>query len=252
MEKLKFRCMGSILFWSFFAAIMVFFSACRKEEPEIKSGTFIDHRDNREYKWVKIGNQIWMAENFAYAPIISPDKENGGIWLPRFTWIIPNMDSAAKAEIRNTRGCLYNWEKAMELCPEGWRLPSDEDWIELERFLGMKQEELFLEGERGVSQRIGGKLKDTGTTYWDPPNMGATNETGFTARPCGHHNFFAWYPDGSFRFYDDYFDEVAFYWTSTTVADSAYVRYLDDSRYGIFRRKFMKSFGYSVRYIQNN
>ncbi|MGC9355601.1 MAG: fibrobacter succinogenes major paralogous domain-containing protein, partial [Mariniphaga sp.] len=147
---------------------------------------------------------------------------------------------------------LYNWEKAMELCPEGWRLPSDEDWMELERFLGMKNEELMFEGERGVAENIGGKLKDTGTTWWDPPNMGATNETGFTARPCGHHNLFAWYPDGTFRFYDDYFDEVAFYWTSTSVGDSAYIRYLDDSAYGIFRRKFMKGFGYSVRYVKDN
>ncbi|MGC9355246.1 MAG: hypothetical protein ACP5D9_15470, partial [Mariniphaga sp.] len=92
-------------FWSIIAFTMFALSACRKEDTEINSGTFVDTRDNREYKWVKIGNQTWMTENFAYAPFISPDTANGGIWVARFRWIIsPEMDSLEKTEIRNTRG----------------------------------------------------------------------------------------------------------------------------------------------------
>ncbi len=237
-----------------FAVIIIFFlSSCEKEQVPEQSGTFTDIRDNREYKWVRIGNQVWMAENFAYCPKIYRDTVNSGIWVARFEWIMsPNMTEAEKQRVRDERGCLYSWEKAVELCPAGWRLPADADWMQLEQFLGMGKEELNLEGERGVEQRIGGQLKETGTLYWYPPNRGATNTSGYTARPSGHHNYFARYPDTTFKFYDDYFSDVAFYWTSSSDGENAIIRYLHKSNYGIFRRKFSKNFGYSVRYIKND
>lgn len=234
-------------------AITLILSSCSKEEDETITGIFIDTRDNQSYNWVRIGDQIWMAENFAYMPEVLPDTINSGVWLAKVSW--HNSSDTGyydRAFIKETRGCLYSLEKAIELCPKGWHLPSDEEWMELESFLGMNSEELLLEGERGVEQNVGGKLKDSGTRFWDPPNMGGTNEFGFSARPSGQHNYFAYYPDATFKFYDDYFDEVAFYWTSTEENENAVIRYLRDSRYGIYRRKFMKTFGYSVRYIKND
>jgi len=235
------------------AAFFLLFISCNKEEePLAQTGTFTDKRDNHEYKWVRIGNQIWMAENFAYSPEIYSDTLNSGIWVARFQWIMsPDMSAEEKQKVREERGCLYSWEKAKELCPAGWHLPTDEEWMQLEQHLGMKKDELANEGERGVVERIGGQLKEAGTLFWYPPNRGATNTTGFTARPSGHHNYFARYPDATFKFYEDYFTDVAFYWTSSSDGENAVIRYLHKSNYGIFRRKFSKDFGYSVRYIKN-
>jgi len=69
--------------------------------------SFTDNRDSKIYNTVKIGNQIWMAENLDYAG-------NGGVYydntpLPPF----------ARA------GRLYTWEQAMAAVPQGWHLPSD-------------------------------------------------------------------------------------------------------------------------------
>jgi len=233
------------------AVFFCLFYSCKKEELPEQFGTFTDARDNHEYKWVRIGNQVWMAENFAYSTEIYPDTVNSGIWVARFKWIMP-MSVEEKQKVREERGCLYSWEKAKELCPAGWHLPSDEEWMELEQNLGMKTEELTKEGERGVDERIGGQLKETGTLFWYPPNRGATNTSGFAARPSGHHNYFARYPDATFKFYDDYFNDVAFYWTSSSDGENVTIRYLHKSNYGIFRRKFSKNFGYSVRYVKNN
>lgn len=235
-------------------AIFLFFcNSCKKEQLPEQNGTFVNLRDNHAYKWVRIGNQIWMAENFAYCPQIYPDTVNSGIWVARFEWIMsPDMTIEEKEKVREERGCLYSWEKVKELCPEGWHLPTDEEWMEMEQYLGMKKEELAAEGERGIDQRIGGQLKEKGTLFWYPPNRGATNTSGFSARPSGHYNYFASYPDATFKFYDDYFTDVAFYWTSSIDGENAVIRYLHKSNHGIFRRKFSKNFGYSVRYVKNN
>ncbi|MEX2593318.1 MAG: FISUMP domain-containing protein [Anditalea sp.] len=66
-------------------------------------------------------------------------------------------------------GRLYSWDAALTACPEGWYLPGEEEWRILETFLGW-----------GVA---GGKMKST--TGWDPPNTGATNQSGFSALPGG-------------------------------------------------------------------
>jgi uncharacterized protein (TIGR02145 family) len=74
-----------------------------------------------------------------------------------------------------TFGCLYNYYSVADkrnLCPAGWHVPTIDEWTVLSTYLG---------GEN-IS---GAKLKETGTTHWDNPNTGATNETGFTALPGG-------------------------------------------------------------------
>jgi len=144
------------------------------------SGVFTDPRDDREYKWVRIGEQIWMAENLAATQLNDgsaiPSGESSAKWVdlgeaasPAYCWY--DNDEAA---YRDTYGALYNWYtvETGKLCPTGWHVPTDDDWKELTDFLG---------GEAVA----GGKMKDTSTTQWSDPNTGATNESGFAALPGG-------------------------------------------------------------------
>jgi uncharacterized protein (TIGR02145 family) len=112
---------------------------------------FVDSRDGKTYKAVKIGNQIWMAENLNY--------DMGG------SWCYENSTSNC-----DKYGRLYTWEAAREACPPGWHLPSDSEWSSLTNYLG---------GE----EVAGGKLKST--SLWESPNTGATNSSGFTGLPGG-------------------------------------------------------------------
>ena len=93
---------------------------------------------------------------------------------PAFCWY--NNDSITYADIY---GPLYNWftidkfsNGNKNVCPVGWHVPNNDEWNELFNYLG---------GDAVA----GGKMKQTGTSLWNPPNSGATNESGFTALPGG-------------------------------------------------------------------
>jgi uncharacterized protein (TIGR02145 family) len=116
------------------------------------NGTFSDSRDGKVYKTVKIGKQIWMAENLAY-------KMSTGCWAY-------NNDQTNVT----TYGYLYSWESAKKACPTGWHLPSDAEWKQLTDYLG-------------GNTIAGGKMKSS--NLWSTPNNGATNESNFSALPGG-------------------------------------------------------------------
>jgi uncharacterized protein (TIGR02145 family) len=93
---------------------------------------FVDARDNRQYKIVKIGDQVWMTENLSYNPT------EGSVCYDN---ISNNCDKF---------GRLYNWVAAKKVCPEGWHLPSNEEWDELIQYLGgdsITGKRLTLEGD---------------------------------------------------------------------------------------------------------
>ncbi len=116
------------------------------------SGTFTDSRDNKKYKWVKIGEQRWMAQNLNYAG-------------SKGTWQYEN-DTAYSS----VYGRLYNWETAKKVCPKAWHLPGDDEWTKLEDYLG-------------GSKVAGYKLK--AESGWNE-NGNGTNEVGFSALPGGY------------------------------------------------------------------
>ncbi len=135
--------------------------------------------DGNTYKTIKIGNQVWMAENLKVTHFrngdeipttIPPDLNVAIETSPTYQWAYDGDEF--NSEIY---GRLYTWYTVDDnrgLCPFGWHVATDEDWSELSDFLGGK----YI---------AGGKLKETGTEHWDDPNEGATNESGFTARPGG-------------------------------------------------------------------
>ena len=137
----------------YFALIVICTLVCSLSFSQ-ETGSFTDSRDGHEYLTIKIGDQVWMAENLAF-------KIDDGCW------VYEGVDGYAK-----TYGYLYSWEAAKDICPDGWRLPTDPEFV-------------ILWGELGGTESDGGKLKERGTDHWNNPNAGATNSSGFTALSSG-------------------------------------------------------------------
>jgi len=158
-----------------FTCLIIFLciSGCRKEENYPSTVTDID---GNVYQTVKIGSQVWMAENLKVTHYRNGDEIlnilDGSIWVSLNTGAYCTYEhSPSNAAIY---GNLYNWHAVNDprkLAPEGWHIPSDEEWMILSDYLG--------------EDIPGGKLKEADTTHWKYPNIGATNETGFTALPAG-------------------------------------------------------------------
>ncbi len=202
-------------------------------------GIFTDSRDNINYTTIQIGSQIWMAENLAYLPEVCSGNSDCGYFVYDFE---DNSVSGAKAtDNYKTYGVLYNFESALEACPSNWHLPSDDEWKQLEMYLGMSKAEADDEGCRGTNE--GGKLKEAGTSHWIGPNTGATNQSGFTALPGGNRNY-----TGS----DWYISEEGNWWSSSEGStDMAFMRSLDRIRASVCRQDRFKKIGYSVRCVKD-
>ena len=203
--------------------------------------------DGNIYITIKIGNQWWMAENLRVSRYSNgdsiPNVSEDSLWL--------NLKSGAYCFYYNydwdgyTYGNLYNWYAVNDnrsLAPEGWHIPTDEEWKELEVTLGMSQSEADGFGCRGID--TGGKLKEEGNNHWQHPNVGATNSTDFTALATGIRM-----PNGSFllRRY------MTVFWTSTPLYNdlTAYYRHLNHDTSGVYRRGELKEYGFSVRCVKD-
>jgi len=176
-----------------------------------------DTRDGQKYTIVEIGNQTWFAENLNY--------ETGDSW-----WY---NNSETYGEIY---GRLYTWDTAQIACPEGWRLPSDDDWKVLEIQLGMSEDVANEEDWRGTNE--GNKLKSI--SGWNN-NGNGTNSSGFNGLPGGFYGL-------SYNSIGD----LAGWWTSTEKSNTgAWERGLDYNSSKVFRFDPPKTFRLSVRCIKN-
>jgi len=168
--------------------------------------------DGNVYGAVKIGTQVWMAENMRY-------KTGSGCW------VYNNNENNLKKY-----GYLYSWETARKVCPSGWHLPSEDEFLILIKFLG---------GE----DIAGGKLKSA--EEWDCPesNKGATNESGFTGLP------------GGYRLYDGSFTKIGIggYWWSSTEknANNVWVQNLNCWTGNTYKYSESKQEACSVRCIKD-
>jgi uncharacterized protein (TIGR02145 family) len=148
-------------------------SKCPNIKPQPCYGTFTDPRDGRTYRTVKIGDQVWMAENLAFDYAGSKIYGN-------------DLDNLAKY------GRLYDWETAKRACPPGWHLPSNEEWDKLMR---------YVDGTSGTdspydSKTAGKYLK--ATSGWNDSGNGL-DTYGFSALPGGYGS-----SDGYFYDVGDY------------------------------------------------
>ena len=194
---------------------------------------------------VKIGDQVWMTKNLDVDHYRNgdsiPQVKDSDIWVNLKTgaWCYYNNDPA----MGKMYGKLYNWYAVNDprgLASEGWHIPSDAEWKELEMCLGMSQSEADKYGDRGAN--VGGKLKSTGTI--DGGDVGATNEIEFSAHPGGNRS-----NNGTFSSIGDYGD----WWSSTANGETKYAwrRYLNFSSTNISRYYNNKGNGFSVRCVRD-
>lgn len=234
--------MAKLLFNFCVLLVLVFCSnpSGGSEENEQKTGTIRDVEGNR-YQIVKIGKQWWMAEN------LRVNKYRNGEWIINVTgsssW--SNLSIGAYCYYENnfnhaaTYGNLYNWyaiQDSRNIAPEGWHVPTVDDWRTLEDYLG-------------GNTSAGGKLKSTGTLHdssglWFGLNEEATNESGFSAIPAGYRN-----NQGIFSGRDS----SAYYWSSS-VSDDATALYRslfsnDPGFYGLDNG--WKTAAYSIRCVKD-
>jgi uncharacterized protein (TIGR02145 family) len=203
-------------------------------------GNFVTDIDGNVYTIVEIGSQKWLGQNLKTTryndgtPI--PLQPTAGIWdtlsTHAYCWYDNNI------AFKDPYGALYNWHVTnadgnggKNPCPVGWHVPHDDEWTALTDYLG--------------GQAVAGnKLKEAGTTHWDPPNSGATNETGFTALPGGKRGtgsaFVVMGSEGS-------------WWTSYAhpTYGSAYYRSMGFASAGVYRSHLGKTFGMSIRCIMD-
>lgn len=218
----------------------------RIEALELLNNGFTDTRDGNHYSVVKIGDQVWMAENLKYLPgVVGPvTGSNTTAYYYVYGYDGTNVADAKGTSNYNTYGVLYNWTAAMDgsassstnpsgvqgVCPTGWHLPSDAEWAQLADYLG------------GASF-AGGKLKEIGTTHWTTPNTGATNETGFLALPGGRRG-----SSGNF----DSKGTAGYWWSSTEDdADFAWSRGMSYIDRGLSMIRPNKLVGVSVRCLKD-
>jgi uncharacterized protein (TIGR02145 family) len=199
--------------------------------PDLTYGSMTDQEGN-VYKTIVIGTQEWMAENlntsiYRNGDAIVTDLDNSA-WgaTTSGAWSYYNNDASYACPY----GKLYNWfacTDARGLCPTGWHVPSDAEWILFANFLGG-------EGIAGGKTKALGTL-ESGTGYWLDPNLGATNESGFSGIPSG-----ARYLDGGtgnmgaycFWWSSSEFDSILAWSQDRLVNNNVAHRFNNDKNYG--------------------
>ena len=189
------------------------------QDSSIVSGAVTDI-DGNVYNTIEIGNQVWMAENLRATRLndgqrityVPSDVAWGRLYSPGYCW--PNNDTSNKEDY----GALYNWYAVDtgKLAPDGWHVPTDDDWNVLADYLG-------------GADVAGCKLKEMGFAFWAGDRV----------------------DDGSFVF----FEEWEKYWTSTAggwhPTDAWYHTITKlESRLG--RSSHPKTVGHAVRCVKDD
>lgn len=183
-----------------------------------ETGTITDSRDGQTYNIEKISNQWWMAENINIGSYINSESEDPTDNLTIEKYCYDDIEAYC-----DTFGGLYFWDEMMQyypsdsgyigttqgICPDDWHIPTDAELKTLEMHLGMSQADADNTFWRGTDE--GGKMKETGTTYWNSPNTGATNSSGFTALPGGYrHPYVSIYNMGTYKLHNNDYSLINF------------------------------------------
>jgi uncharacterized protein (TIGR02145 family) len=190
--------------------------------------------DGNQYATVKIGTQVWMAENlktskFADGSVI-PNVTANAAWTQLSTPAWCSYDNNSSND--SIYGKLYNWVTVADsrnVCPTGWHVPADAEWTTLIDFLG-------------GDSIAGGKMKSV--TGWNAPNTGASNESNFSALPGGFRFDFS----GVCAAIGDY----GSWWSSTeSSAINACYRSVSRNSPNVVRICSINKYGRSVRCLRD-
>jgi uncharacterized protein (TIGR02145 family) len=232
---------GSLTKWlaiGFLAVIITISLSCSKDKPTESNYPItetITDIDGNVYKTVKIGDQLWMAENLKVTHYRNGDA------IPNVTVNAPwqGLTTGAYCEYNNdgnnvaTYGRLYNWFAVTDIrkiVPAGWHAPTNAEWQTLINYLG-------------GDSIAGGKMKEVGTAYWQSPNTGATDESGFSGMPGGYRIYSGSYSSMGYN---------AHFWSSMeNYSGRAFYRILYYSNSKVYHNYNYKQDGYSVRCVKD-
>lgn len=181
------------------AVALLAFTACGSDDDErpakvqpTATGTFTDERDGETYGWARFGRLDWMTENYRYDAGLESSvyQEAADYQKP-----VPSTQHLAHF------GRLYTVAGAEAACPQGWRLPTDDDWQQLEQQLGMSAATAQQRGWRGTIAR------NMLTTADEANSLGLLLGGYFTAHTI--MGMSGWRHMG----------EMAYYWTATRDSD---------------------------------
>ena len=208
-----------------------------------------DFRDGQSYITVQIGTQCWMAENLNIGTMIngnSPQNDNDTIEKYCYGDNTTNCD---------TYGGLYQWDETMQyitttgtqgICPSGWHLPTDAEWMTMEEFLGM-----CSGAGSGCSGAVALRGTDEGSKLagneplWTDGNLDQNanfGTSGFAVLPGGFRSSGGWF---------GFLTENTNIWSSSEDGANAWFRYLDYDYTQALRFADNKAYGFSVRCVKD-
>ncbi len=195
----------------------------------------VSDKEGNNYRTVVLDNKTWMAENLRVTKYkngesietTNPNQDISKVSEPKYYWSYKGKDSLSKIY-----GNLYTWYVIQDprgVCPEGFHVPSDQEWISLINSLDGNIE-------------AGAKLKETDFVHWFKPNANATNKSGFTALPGGYRDNDGKYYVLGFRGYwwSSKKNYVVMAWNSGLIYNNDILERLD----------FLKKNGLSVRCVK--
>jgi uncharacterized protein (TIGR02145 family) len=201
--------------------------------------------DGYNYSTIVLNNgQEWMAENLRTTIYANGDEVPNVIDANEWSGLTTGAWAYCfnESQLESPYGKLYNWYAASDsrnLCPIGWHVPTDLEWSVLINYLDPN-----ADGGANSSNIAGGKMKSSGYQFWNEPNTGATNESGFSGLPGGSR-----YYDGEF-----YFGLAVFgsWWSSSEGgADGAFSRSLRNDEVNVARSGVNKRGGQFVRCLRD-
>ncbi len=214
--------------------------SCDKENDDEPADNRITDGDGNVYNYIEIGGVKWLTENLKTTtyndgtPISYPGTQNQtwqAIAEGAYAWYENDEDN------KNIYGALYNWfvidpqtNGNKNICPEGWRVPTDIEWLDMVENIG-------------GFEVAAGNLKTKGTSKWDSPNTGATDKVGFGALPGGARQY-----NGNY----DIKDRInGYWWAATDIGpDIAWGRSMSHDSAEIGRLTYHKKHGFSIRCIK--
>jgi len=219
--------------------IIIQLDSCKKEDP-----ITVTDVDGNTYMAVTIGKQVWMTENLRTTKFndmsVITNVTGNNIWanttIPAYSWF--DNDTA----YRDLYGGLYNYftVESGKLCPDGWHVPSNDEFKALEKSLGMTQAGADSLEWRGTDQ--GKKMKSrTGWNY----NGNGTNSSGFSGLAGGYR----YGVDGSFND----LGAVSYWWTSSKKSSTlGLYRRLDYNQIKVYAEGVRLQAGKYVRCVRDS